>query len=798
MKKLISQFLLIIIIISSLIIPSHIAQAYPDTFGDYSYTQVGEGIRITDYTGLGGDITIPTTLGGLTVTEIGSFAFKECTSLTSVVIPNSVTNIDGDAFRDCTNLNNISIGSGVTSFYGRFYGCNKLTTINVSSNNRKYSSLDGIVYNKDLTSIICYPPGKSGPFVIPVGVRGIGMYAFTDCNGLTSVSFPSNVSIGYYAFCGCNNLTSVSIESGQINSFAFFQCSELTNVNLGNGVTRLNYEPMYGTDSPSFEECSKLTAINVSSDNYVYSSIDGVVYNKSMDTLICYPEGKSGGSFIIPDSVTSIGDYALRSCKGLTSVSIPDSVTTIGYAAISNCTNLTNLTIGSGVNLIRDYAFNRCTGLNTIYAFPSAAPAASSSTFENVPSTVVVCTQNGATGYDLGQWASFNKIESIISVTGVSLNKNSSAINVGANDILTAALAPTTATNKNVTWKSSNTAVATVDSNGKVIGVKAGTAVITVTTMDGSKTATCTVTVTGIIPTRLAGTTAEQTAVSIAEQTGWTGTAILASSTSYGMVDALTPGPLASYLKAPILLTGAGNTLDAATKAELVKLAVTKVYVTSGTAVIKQGVLDDLEAMNIQIIKLGGYDRFETSVNIAKKMVGVTIVAVANGLQDALSIASIASANNQPILITSKDVLPASVAAFLAENSGITASDVIGGTGVISDAVKNALPNATRHAGNTAYDTNNQVIQDFAADLEFDNIYVANGVTGIDALAGAPLAAQTKSAIVLIDGKSVPAVAAFVNSKLTSNSVVTALGGAAVVPEYVLAGFATPMLIHNN
>jgi len=536
MKKLISQFLLIIIIISSLIIPSHIAQAYPDTFGDYSYTQVGEGIRITDYTGLGGDITIPTTLGGLTVTEIGSFAFKECTSLTSVVIPNSVTNIDGDAFRDCTNLNNISIGSGVTSFYGRFYGCNKLTTINVSSNNRKYSSLDGIVYNKDLTSIICYPPGKSGPFVIPVGVRGIGMYAFTDCNGLTSVSFPSNVSIGYYAFCGCNNLTSVSIESGQINSFAFFQCSELTNVNLGNGVTRLNYEPMYGTDSPSFEECSKLTAINVSSDNYVYSSIDGVVYNKSMDTLICYPEGKSGGSFIIPDSVTSIGDYALRSCKGLTSVSIPDSVTTIGYAAISNCTNLTNLTIGSGVNLIRDYAFNRCTGLNTIYAFPSAAPAASSSTFENVPSTVVVCTQNGATGYDLGQWASFNKIESIISVTGVSLNKNSSAINVGANDILTAALAPTTATNKNVTWKSSNTAVATVDSNGKVIGVKAGTAVITVTTMDGSKTATCTVTVTGIIPTRLAGTTAEQTAVSIAEQTGWTGTAILASSTSYGMV----------------------------------------------------------------------------------------------------------------------------------------------------------------------------------------------------------------------------------------------------------------------
>ncbi len=293
---------------------------------------------------------------------------------------------------------------------------------------------------------------------------------------------------------------------------------------------------------------------------------------------------------------------------------------------------------------------------------------------------------------------------------------------------------------------------------------------------------------TGTIPTRLAGTTAAQTAVAIADQTGWTGTAILASSASYGMVDALTAGPLASYLKAPILLTGAGNVLDTDTKAELVKLAVTKVYVTSGTAVIGQGVLTELAGMNIEVVPLGGFDRAATSVNIASKMVGVTKIAVANGLQDALSIAAIASAANEPILLTDKDTLPASVKAYISANPAITSGDVIGGTGVISDNVKATVPSAIRHAGNTAYDTNNQVIQDFASSLDFGNVFVANGITAIDALAGAPLAAQTKSAIVLTDG-TVPTAAAFVNSKLKLTSSITALGGAAVVPDGVRDGF---------
>jgi len=200
--------------------------------------------------------------------------------------------------------------------------------------------------------------------------------------------------------------------------------------------------------------------------------------------------------------------------------------------------------------------------------------------------------------------------------------------------------------------------------------------------------------------------------------------------------------------------------------------------------------------MGITVVTLGGTDRFDTSINIAKEMVklgaSVSKVAVAYGWlnQDALSIASIASNANQPILLTEKNTIPASVKAFLAANASVVSTDVIGGTGVISEAVKMAFPNATRHFGFTAYDTNSQVIQDFASSLEFDNVFVANAITGIDALAGAPLAAQTKSAIVLTDGMHSPAVAAFTYSKSTAGTVTTALGGTAVVSNAILAKIA--------
>lgn len=296
-----------------------------------------------------------------------------------------------------------------------------------------------------------------------------------------------------------------------------------------------------------------------------------------------------------------------------------------------------------------------------------------------------------------------------------------------------------------------------------------------------------------VTPTRLGGYTAAETAVQIADETGWSGTAILSSSASYGMVDALTSGPLAAFLKAPILLQEAGNVLNPNTQAELIKLNVKTVYVTSGTAVISQAVLNQLTSMGITVVPLGGSDRFETSVNIAKKMVelgaSVSKVAIAFGWlsQDALSIASIASAQTQPILLTEKDTVPASVRAFLSTNTSVTSTNVIGGTGVISDAVSAQFPNATRQFGYTAYDTNLAVLKAFESVLKYDRVFIANGETAIDALAGAPLAAKYNSGIVLTNGTANEGTN-YVKTKLSATSVVTALGGTAVVPEVVRTG----------
>lgn len=294
-------------------------------------------------------------------------------------------------------------------------------------------------------------------------------------------------------------------------------------------------------------------------------------------------------------------------------------------------------------------------------------------------------------------------------------------------------------------------------------------------------------------PDRLSGTTQYDTAAQIAEQ-GWahgSSSAVLsAGMTGHTLVDALAAGTLASVWNIPIILTE-GTNLTPAAAIELTKLRVTRVFVTSGTAVIQQPVLDALKAMGIGIIPLGGFDAAETSVNIAKAIaekVSFSKIVLAGGSgADALSVASIAGAKNMPILYTDNAArLPVSVQSYLSGLSGINTSYVIGGSAVVSDSEKNQLLGTTiRYSGTSAYDTNKAVIQGFNQDFTFFNVFVANGNTLVDALAGVPLAAAKNAAVVLTDGTSLIAEN-HINSKLSSLSIVTALGGTKVVPGTVL------------
>ena len=274
------------------------------------------------------------------VTTICESAFSSCKSLTSVTIPNSVTTIGIRAFDECSSLTSVEIPDSVTTIGIRaFSNCSSLTNINVASGNLNYSSKDGVLFDKNKSNLIQYPAGNQRTeYAVPNSVTIIGEYAFDHCGSLTSVTIPNSVTIiGIRAFNWCSSLTSVTIPNSvtTIGEYVFDWCSSLTSVTIPNSVTTIG--------ESAFSGCSSLTNINVASGNLNYSSKDGVLFDKNKSNLIRYPAGNQKTEYTIPNSVTTIGDWAFSDCSGLISVTIPNSVTTIGEGAFYCCSGLNDV-----------------------------------------------------------------------------------------------------------------------------------------------------------------------------------------------------------------------------------------------------------------------------------------------------------------------------------------------------------------------------------------------------------------------------------------------------------------------
>ena len=355
---------------------------------------IPNGVTLIDYatffgcTGLT-SIEIPNS-----VTKIELWAFNGCTGLTSIVIPNSVTRLHYQAFVGCIGLTSVTIGKGVdfSDIEHLLSVCTGLMFINVDENNSKYASIDGILYDKNITTLIRCPRGKSS-VEIPNSVTEIGRGAFYGCTGLTSIGISNNVTeIGDRAFSGCTGLMSIDVDKDnqvyasvdgvlynkditkiicwpagkpsveipnsvtKIEDYAFYGCIGLTSIEISNSVTEIG--------RGAFDGCTGLMSIYVDKDNQVYASVDGVLYNKNITTLIRCPEGKA--LIEIPNSVTSIGYEAFYGCTGLTSIEIPNSVIEIGDRAFAGCTGLIRFEIPNSVTSIGDYAFQSCSSLKSI------------------------------------------------------------------------------------------------------------------------------------------------------------------------------------------------------------------------------------------------------------------------------------------------------------------------------------------------------------------------------------------------------------------------------------------------
>lgn len=276
-----------------------------------------------------GELTIPSSLGGYPVTDIGGYrrtgrqAFGESRELKSVTIPSGVTSIGGGAFLGCWGLESVSIPSSVTNIEGAaFCHCRGLKSI-----------------------------------MIPPGVTDIGVEMFSGCSGLESVSLPSNMtSIGKYAFYKCSKLKSVTIPFGvtRIEESTFEGCNGLVSVSIPSTVTNIGEK--------AFARCGGLMSFFVDPDNPAFSSMNGMLCSKDGRFLIV----GVNGDVSIPLGVTSIESRAFEGHDGLKSLTIPSSVTCIKGGAFVGCGGLESVTIPTNVMSVGDHAFYDCRGLHSV------------------------------------------------------------------------------------------------------------------------------------------------------------------------------------------------------------------------------------------------------------------------------------------------------------------------------------------------------------------------------------------------------------------------------------------------
>jgi hypothetical protein len=228
---------------------------------------------------------------------------------------------------------------------------------------------------------------------IPDSVISIETYAFYNCNFLTNVAFGNSVtSIGSDAFDACQGLTRVTIPDNvlSIENSAFFDCTSLTSVWIGKNVTNIG--------GGAFADCTSLSAIAVNPNNLAYSSVEGVLCDKSQTTLVQCPAGKAG-SYTIPNAVTTIGSAAFEYCTSLTSVWIGNNVASIGGGAFWACTSLTSVLVPASVTNVGNGAFFGCTNLSGVY-FSGNAPSGGWNAFVGANHATVYYLP-GATGWGL-------------------------------------------------------------------------------------------------------------------------------------------------------------------------------------------------------------------------------------------------------------------------------------------------------------------------------------------------------------------------------------------------------------
>ncbi len=366
----------------------------------FNYTTNNGTLTIVQYTGPGGDVVIPDTINGLKVTSVGSQAFFQANTMTSLTFGTNMTTILLNAVFQCPALTTVTIPQSVTNIgNGPFVDCKGLTTISLTDSNAFYVVTNGVLFNRSQSYLIEYPGGVGGTYTISDIVTNTGE-AFIG-NSLTSIAVnPTNAiyastngvlfnrnfkQLIAYPGAALGSYTVPNTVSTVVSaSFEF--CTGMTSVTMGTNVTSIGYAAFY--------DCSAMTSITVNPSNAFYTTTNGVLYDKTRTVLIQYPSGLPG-TYVIPNTVSNISDGAFGDAFGLTSVVVPNGVTNIGFEAFYSCINLGSVTLGANVRTIQQAAFFYCPALNSI-VFPSTLASLGFEAFADCQNLSSACFEGNA------------------------------------------------------------------------------------------------------------------------------------------------------------------------------------------------------------------------------------------------------------------------------------------------------------------------------------------------------------------------------------------------------------------
>ena len=440
--------------------------------------------------------------------DVGSLAFYECTSLTEAIICNR-GDIGNHAFSGCSNLSNATIHNVGSIEDNAFFSCSVLQTADLGE------SVKSIGSNAFRNCV------KLKNIIIPDSVTTIGSSAFSGCSSMTFAKIGNGVkTIPTHAFSGCSSLQDVQIGSSvtSISTYAFYNCSSLPSIQIPKNVTTISdyvFSSCTGLKTILMDDGEANLNLGSNGSNPLFAScpLDSVYIGRN----ITYPTASNKGyspfyrntnlrSVTITDKETEISTNEFYGCTNLKNVRIGNGVTTFGDWAFSGCSSLDYFSFGSSVETIGKEAFSDCTAMTSLISKAITPPTCGSQALDDINkwNCTLIVPQNCMAAYQqASQWKDFFFIEesnssATILATGISLNQTTLSFNAANQTAtLTATITPSNATNKNVTWTSSNISVATVSDAGVVTSKANGTAIITAKTTDGTNlTATCNVTVT--------------------------------------------------------------------------------------------------------------------------------------------------------------------------------------------------------------------------------------------------------------------------------------------------------------